>query len=124
MAETESHEKETSRIEAFSDGVFAIALTLLAIDLKAPVLETINNPNLAHALVERWAEYCAFVNSFAAVLLMWTTHHQIFRMVQRSLILPLPIYAAVTLLAFVNPWITVSITTALWIYWAATLKEE
>lgn len=78
------HEKETGRIEAFSDGVFAIALTLLAIDLKAPLLSAINNASLAAALVERWTDYLAFVNSFAAVLLMWISHHGIFKIVRKT----------------------------------------
>jgi uncharacterized membrane protein len=60
----ENNSNETSRIEAFSNGVFAIALTLLAIDLKAPLLGTMNNASLA-ALVERWTDYPTFVNSFA-----------------------------------------------------------
>ena len=44
--------------------------------------------------------------------------------ITRGLITALPIYAAAAMLAFVNAWITVAITTLLWIYWAVTLKEE
>lgn len=200
-----ANEKETGRIEAFSDGVFAIALTLLAIDLRAPVLEIINNVSLMEAVVERWTEYFAFANSFIVVLLMWICHHSIFKVVRktdtrfmlanglalffvaavsyptsllakflmtdaattaavfyagylvmancafvilwrtvsrnkkllkvnttndeitrlsRSLYTTLPIYIVAALLAFVSAWITVTITTLLWIYWAATLRNE
>ena len=65
-------EKDTGRIEAFRDGVFAIALTLilLAIELKAPLLHGVNNASLAAALIKRWPEYLAFVNSFSSILLM------------------------------------------------------
>ncbi|MCX7196072.1 MAG: TMEM175 family protein, partial [Proteobacteria bacterium] len=78
------NEKETSRIEAFSDGVFAIALTLLAIDLKAPVLETINNASLMAAIAAQWTEYFAFFNSFVVVLLMWISHNGIFKIVRKT----------------------------------------
>ena len=76
-------EKDTARIEAFSDGVFAIALTLLAIELKAPLLHGVSNASLIAALTERWPEYLAFVNSFASILLMWISHHNIFKAVQQ-----------------------------------------
>lgn len=79
-----SREKETARLEAFSDGVFAIAITLLAIDLKAPLLDAVSNRGLAAALAERWTEYLAFVNSFVAVLLMWISHHDLFKIIRRA----------------------------------------
>ena len=78
------NEKETGRIEAFSDGVFAIALTLLAIDLRAPALEIVNNVSLMEAVLERWTEYFAFANSFVVVLLMWICHHSIFKFVCKT----------------------------------------
>ena len=73
----------TSRIEAFSDGIFSVAITLLAIDLKAPLLETISNHNLLDSTLERWPEYLAVVSSFASVLLMWMSHHEIFKKVAK-----------------------------------------
>lgn len=74
---------ETSRIEAFSDGVFAIAITLLVLDLKVPRgLE--NGPSLANALVAQWPAYLAFVTSFMTILIMWMNHHRIFTLVGRS----------------------------------------
>lgn len=76
-------EKDTGRIEAFSDGVFAIALTLLAFELKAPLLNGVSNASLIAALTERWPEYLAFVNSFASILLMWISHHNIFKAVKQ-----------------------------------------
>ncbi|CAH1387532.1 TMEM175 family protein [Candidatus Nitrotoga sp. M5] len=199
------NEKETGRIEAFSDGVFAIALTLLAIDLRAPALEIVNNVSLMEAVLERWTEYFAFANSFVVVLLMWICHHSIFKFVCKTdtrfmlanglalffvaavsyptsllakylmtdaasaaaafyagylvvanvafiilwrtvssnkkflkddavnddivelthgLYMTIPIYAGAALLAFVSAWITVTITTVLWVYWAVTLKNE
>ncbi len=78
-ARTES----TTRIEAFSDGIFAVAITLLAIDLKAPVFHPVHDPNLLRAVLERWPEYLAVLNSFASVLLIWMTHHEVFKKVGR-----------------------------------------
>ena len=75
--------ESTSRIEAFSDGIFGVAITLLAIDLKAPVLELISNHNLLESILERWPEYLAVLSSFASVLLMWMSHHEVFRKVAK-----------------------------------------
>ena len=197
MAATQ--EKETVRLEAFSDGIFAVAITLLIIELRPPVLEHISNQTLYEGLVEKWPEYVAVVNSFASILLMWIAHHQLFKQILRpstALVLlngalllgvmltvyatrvlgtyllgeagsvaaffyggsclllssvfvllsysasrqpeavvsakgaeilkkhakgawiGLLIYAAATALAFVSPWITVGICTAIWMYWA------
>ena len=79
LDETES----TSRIEAFSDGIFGVAITLLAIDLKAPALETISNHHLLDSMLERWPEYLAVLSSFASVLLMWMSHHEVFKKVAK-----------------------------------------
>jgi uncharacterized membrane protein len=76
-----SQEKETGRLEAFSDGVFAIAITLLALELKVPHGAT--SKELAAQPVNEWPSYFAFVTSFFTVLLMWVHHHSIFRLVRR-----------------------------------------
>jgi uncharacterized membrane protein len=70
-------------LEAFSDGVFAVAMTLLAVDLKVPHLEGALTPGaLAAALARTWPAYFAFLTSFFTVLIMWVHHHAIFRMVR------------------------------------------
>jgi len=76
-------EKKTGRLEAFSDGVFAIAITLLALDLKVPHVTPLA-PGLASALVAQWPSYFAFITSFFTVLIMWVHHHLIFRLVHRT----------------------------------------
>lgn len=81
---TEVDEKETGRIEAFSDGVFAIAITLLILEIKVPHLEDGSGHSLARALAEQWPSYVAFVVSFFTILIMWANHHAIFDMVRRS----------------------------------------
>ena len=79
-----AEEKETGRIEAFSDGVFAIAVTLLVLNLKVPQLGTPpTSGDLAGALGAGWPSYVAFSISFITVLIMWVHHHSIFKLVQR-----------------------------------------
>jgi uncharacterized membrane protein len=73
---------ETGRIEAFSDGVFAIAVTLLVLDLKVP--HELDGRTLGSALRAQWPTYLAFVTSFATILIMWINHHRIFTLVGRS----------------------------------------
>jgi len=81
-------EKETGRLEAFSDGVFAIAITLLALELKAPHFEAsgghVTSRLLATALDGEWPAYFAFFTSFFTVLIMWVHHHLIFKLVRRT----------------------------------------
>ncbi|MFN9811176.1 MAG: TMEM175 family protein [Deltaproteobacteria bacterium] len=70
MAELEADEKETMRVEAFSDGVFAIAITLLVLDLKVP-RELHEGQRLLDALARQWPAYAAFLTSFATIGVMW-----------------------------------------------------
>jgi len=77
-------EKETGRVEAFSDGVFAIAVTLLVLELRVPHLQDGGaGGSLARALLAQWPSYVALVTSFLTVLVMWTNHHRIFELVRR-----------------------------------------
>ncbi|HLO52365.1 MAG TPA: TMEM175 family protein [Kamptonema sp.] len=77
-------EKETGRIEAFSDGVFAIAITLLVLEIKVPHHNTVETSGLVSALLSLWPSYLAFLTSFATILVMWVNHHRIFSLVRRS----------------------------------------
>lgn len=70
---------ETSRVEAFSDGVFAIAITLLILDIKVP-----QGSNLAVRLMEQWPSYVSFFISFAFIGIMWINHHRLFTHIGRS----------------------------------------
>jgi TMEM175 potassium channel family protein len=74
---------ETSRLEAFSDGVFAIAMTLLVLDLKVPAVVS-GGPPLWAALLRQWPAYFAFVTSFATVGIMWINHHLNFTLIRRT----------------------------------------
>jgi uncharacterized membrane protein len=74
---------ETARVEAFSDGVFAIAITLLVLDLKVP-RELVPEHSLADVLLQQWPTYLAFFTSFMTILIMWVNHHRIFTLIGRS----------------------------------------
>jgi len=80
LSET-SAEKETGRVEAFSDGVYAIAITLLVLELKVPHVAT--QAELARALVAQWPSYAALVTSFATIGIMWINHHTLFGLIRR-----------------------------------------
>jgi uncharacterized membrane protein len=73
---------ETDRVEAFSDGVFAIAITLLVLDIKVP-RDLPQGVTLAAALARQWPSYLAFVTSFATILIMWVNHHRMFAFIDR-----------------------------------------
>jgi uncharacterized membrane protein len=75
-------EKETGRLEAFSDGVFAIAITLLILEIRVPVLQVINDRSMLAALAGLWPSFLTFALSFFVVLIIWINHHELFRMVQ------------------------------------------
>ncbi|HKV43053.1 MAG TPA: TMEM175 family protein [bacterium] len=74
---------ETARIEAFSDGVFAIAITLLVLDLKVP-RDASDGTGLLRALLGQWPAYLAFLTSFATIGIMWVNHHRLFTLIRRS----------------------------------------
>jgi len=76
-------ERETARLEAFSDAVFAIAITILVLNLKVPHLEGASSAHLASALLKQWPSYFAFVLSFVTILIMWLNHHAQLQMVKR-----------------------------------------
>jgi uncharacterized membrane protein len=78
-------EKETGRIEAFSDGIFAIAITLLVLNIKVPTVESIaGKQSLSQALLGQWPAYLSYVLSFITVLIMWMNHHKLFLHIRRS----------------------------------------
>jgi uncharacterized membrane protein len=70
---------ESSRVEAFSDGVFAVVITLLVLDLKAPA----HRGAVLRDLLAQWPAYVAYLASFAYVGVIWVNHHQLFTRIAR-----------------------------------------
>ena len=68
------------RLEAFSDGVLAIAATLLVIEIHAPPHEP--GVSLASALWDQWPSYVAYVVSFMQIGVIWLNHHRMFQTVR------------------------------------------
>jgi uncharacterized membrane protein len=72
--------KETNRLETFADGVFAIAITLLVLEIRIP------NPgeDLGKALFNQWPSFAAYVISFLTIGVIWVSHHQMFTIIRRT----------------------------------------
>ena len=77
MAKTPS--STSGRLEAFSDGVIAIAITLLVLDLGIPKT---GEGELWDALWQQWPSYAAFIISFAVIGIMWVSHHAMFERIE------------------------------------------
>ena len=67
------------RLCAVADGVYAIALTLLVLDLKVPEVPGITNPQLTTDLVQQIPNFVAYVIGFLVVAFFWMNHHRIFQ---------------------------------------------
>ena len=65
----------TTRLEAFSDGVIAIAITLLVLEVTPP---HVRDGQLWDALLDQWPSYAAYVLTFVVIGIMWINHHRIF----------------------------------------------
>lgn len=68
-----------SRLEAFSDGVFAFAATLLVIELHVPDLHGASNAQATHALAALGRPLLAYVTSFLIIGVVWLNHHPVFK---------------------------------------------
>lgn len=79
-ADVESRDAGVDRVLAFSDGVFAIAITLLVLNLNVPVV----SQDLLGALKKEWPAYVSYVLSFAIIGIVWASHHHMFRNITRS----------------------------------------
>ena len=72
----------TARLETFADGVFAIAATLLILNVDAQVSEDVHN--LGGRLTHIWPSYLAYAVSFVTIGIMWVNHHTIMGLVERA----------------------------------------
>jgi TMEM175 potassium channel family protein len=80
--ERETRASSTARLEAFSDGVMAIAITLLILEVRVPDVGP--HEQLRSALAHEWPSFAAYALSFLTVGIMWANHHQMFRHIERT----------------------------------------
>ena len=71
---------DKSRVEPFSDGVLAIAITLLVLEIRLP---EDTRGHLPRALRELWPSYSAYLRSFLVIGIIWANHHSLFRLIAR-----------------------------------------
>src|SRR5215208_3189016 len=71
----------TSRLETFADGIFAIAATLLILNVDAQVSEV---PDLGARLLHIWPSYLAYAVSFVTIGIMWVNHHTVMSQIDRT----------------------------------------
>jgi uncharacterized membrane protein len=76
-------EHPTARVEALSDGVFAIAVTLLILELKVPHGSEDNHALYAE-LRHLWPSYVAFFSSFITIAILWINHHRLFALIRAA----------------------------------------
>ena len=76
-------EKETGRLEAFSDGVFAVAITLLVLNIKIPPVGS-SDTDLWRMLSDEWPSLVAYGTSFATIGIMWLNHQRLFVHIKRT----------------------------------------
>lgn len=72
----------TNRIEAFSDGVFAVAITLLILEVKVPHLAL--GESLWGELLHLWPKFLAYIVSFSVIGIFWVGHHIMFHYIKRA----------------------------------------
>ncbi len=72
-------DRGTGRTEAFSDGVIAVAITLLILDIHVPNVQK----DLLQALLDQWPAYLGYVTSFLVITIFWANHHNMFRHIQQ-----------------------------------------
>jgi len=83
MADKDEGGLTTQRVEAFSDGVFAIAITLLILEVRVPE-HRLGDGHLGQALASLWPSYLAYILSFVMIGIYWANHHYLFQFFRRS----------------------------------------
>jgi uncharacterized membrane protein len=92
----------TNRLESFSDGVIAVAITLLVLGIDVP--EPGHGDSLGHALLSNWPQYAAYVTSFLTIGIIWINHHAMISRLRQTdhsiLILNLLLLMTIVILPF------------------------
>jgi len=100
----------TARMEAFSDGVFAIAITLLVLEIAVPAA---TEKHIGHALLEQWPIYLAYFVSFASIGNAWLNHSLITEYLNRTDSILLRLNLLLLLFVSILPFPTKMISTYL-----------
>jgi uncharacterized membrane protein len=79
----ENRPNETARLEAFSDGVFAIAITLLVLEL-IQILHPQNGESMLKSYLHHWEPLLAFLIGFLTILVCWINHHHVFDYIYKT----------------------------------------
>jgi len=80
---TKTKSKELLRLETFSDGVFAIAITLLILEL-VQILHYNNKASLFRVLLDNWKSFIAFLIGFLTILICWINHHLVVSYIEKT----------------------------------------
>lgn len=103
MVAEEQRSDDTARLEMFSDGVMAIAITLLILEVGVPHVE---GRSLANALARQWPSYVAFVVSFLTIGIIWVNHHHMFKLIARTTHTFLILNVLFLMMICILPWPT------------------
>jgi uncharacterized membrane protein len=79
-----SNDKQLERLILFSDAVFAIAITLLILEIKVPHLASETEPAVISSLFQLIPKFVGFIVSFAMIAIFWVVHHRLFGYLVRS----------------------------------------
>ncbi len=82
QGEAASIDSDTGRLETFADGVIAIAITLLILEVKVP--EPSTTTSLTAALLRQWPSYAGYAVSFLTIGVIWVNHHHMFKLIART----------------------------------------
>jgi uncharacterized membrane protein len=81
-ASEQASTSDTGRLETFADGVLAIAITLLILEVRVPSPAHLEGGSLSSALAEEWPSYAGYVVSFLTLGIIWVNHHQMFKLIR------------------------------------------
>jgi uncharacterized membrane protein len=114
------------RLIFFSDGIFAVAITLLILGIHLPEdVGSFNNAQLASSLLGLWQQYLAYVISFLVVGLIWLSHHRKFGFIKHYdrtlLILDLLLMMVVAFIPFPSSILSVNSNSVATIFYASTM---
>ena len=110
----------TSRVEIFSDGVMAIIITIMVLELQIPELnKNLDTQDIMHHLIELLPHIAAYIFSFIMIGILWTNHHNLFHLLQKTdnfllgqnlfLLFWMSLIPFITILIGANPYLPVSV---------------